>query len=222
VYYVYPSSVANVFVSECDCACIPPPLCCRLFLCAAALTRFEGVELTKSIDSHTHAFLTNSRLSLLHSLSQLALICVSANTHDTTTTTIALPCAEPHPTHTQLFSYCINAYTTAGTVMSSFESMSPTLDQDHWGIHGGAPIGPTNVMMQRNHPCDNIIESYFGNHSDFNEVGQKPFQKQLWQCMVGQALNMKQRIELRRSLNHFGIIVWCVTLLCSRDASLLT
>jgi hypothetical protein len=37
------------------------------------------------------------------------------------------------------------------TVMSSFESMSPTLDQAHWGIHGGEPVGPNNPMMQRNH-----------------------------------------------------------------------
>merc|ERR1711935_658414 len=39
-------------------------------------------------------------------------------------------------------------------------------------------------------------------------VGEQAFKKQLWQCMVGQALLIKQNIETRRSKNEFGIIVW--------------
>lgn len=62
-------------------------------------------------------------------------------------------------------------------------------------------------MAQRNYPCDNIIDVYFG-HSDFDVVGELTFKKQLWQCMVGQALLIKQNIETRRSKNQFGVIVW--------------
>jgi len=104
------------------------------------------------------------------------------------------------------------------SVYSSFESMSPTLDPKHWSIHGGAPPDTcqggfqshckgNNTMAQRNYPCDNIIDVYFGT-SNFDEVGETTFKKQLWQCMVGQALLIKQNIETRRSKNEFGCIVW--------------
>ena len=63
--------------------------------------------------------------------------------------------------------------------------MSPTLEESHWGVHAGMPAGDDNPMSARNYPCDNIISVYFG-ASDFNQVGVKPFQKHLWQCMVGQ------------------------------------
>lgn len=104
------------------------------------------------------------------------------------------------------------------SVYSSFESMSPTLEPKHWGIHAGMKPdncsggfaskckGP-NPMSQRNYPCDNIIDVYF-NASNFDLVGEDVFKKQLWQCMVGQALLIKQNIETRRSSNQFGIIVW--------------
>ena len=104
------------------------------------------------------------------------------------------------------------------SVYSSFESMAPTLDEKHWGIHAGMAgddchggfqskcVGK-NPMSDRNYPCDNIIDVYFG-ESDFSQVGEQVFKKQLWQCMVGQALFLKQNIETRRSKNEFGIIVW--------------
>merc|ERR1712167_489167 len=62
-------------------------------------------------------------------------------------------------------------------------------------------------MSDRNYPCDNIIDVYFGS-SNFDLVGGQVFKKQLWQCMVGQALLIKSDIETRRSTNQFGIIVW--------------
>jgi beta-mannosidase len=104
------------------------------------------------------------------------------------------------------------------SVYSSFESMSPTLAKEHWGMHGGGPpdnceggfaskCQGTNVMAQRNYPCDNIIDKYFG-LADASAVGELPFKKQLWQCMVGQSLLLKSDIETRRSTNQFGIIVW--------------
>eukprot|EP01048_Picozoa_sp_COSAG05_P012066 COSAG05_NODE_1183_length_5592_cov_2.043328_4_plen_176_part_00 len=104
------------------------------------------------------------------------------------------------------------------SVYSSFESMAPTLASDHWSIHGGAPpdnchggfaskCQGSNVMAQRNYPCDNIIGEYFG-VSDFDTASEEGFKKQLWQCMVGQALLIKSDIETRRAGNVFGIIVW--------------
>eukprot|EP01046_Picozoa_sp_COSAG06_P002943 COSAG06_NODE_108_length_23594_cov_43.013450_12_plen_1117_part_00 len=102
---------------------------------------------------------------------------------------------------------------------SSFESMSGGLDEKHWGIHGGMP-GDTcrgghdpnncvgdNPMSGRNYPCDNIIEVYFGK-SNFDLVGADAFKKQLWQCMIGQALLMKQTTEGKRLGNRFGVLTW--------------
>jgi hypothetical protein len=104
------------------------------------------------------------------------------------------------------------------SVFSSFESMAPTLAPAHWGVHGGGPpdscgggferyCNGTNVMAQRNYPCDNIIQVFFG-AADFDAVGEAAFKQQLWQCMVGQALLIKGTIENRRSTNQFGHLIW--------------
>lgn len=107
-----------------------------------------------------------------------------------------------------------------GGVMSSFESMSKTLEPAHWGLHGGT--GPDNctkgfnkqcyggnVMAQRNYPCDNIISAYFPTERGyFDKVGKWEFQRQLYQCMIGAALQMKSTIEERRSRNELGHLVW--------------
>jgi hypothetical protein len=104
--------------------------------------------------------------------------------------------------------------------MSSFESMSATLDPDHWGLHGGAPpdrcgggfdrvCNGTNVMAQRNYPCDNLIQAYFVTEDGyFDAVGEAAFQRQLYHCMMGQALQMKSTIEARRSRNEYGHLLW--------------
>lgn len=102
--------------------------------------------------------------------------------------------------------------------MSSFESMAPTLAKEHWALHAGQPADSCpngfekvctgdNVMAQRNYPCDNIIQVYFG-AMDLNVTGEYYFKKALWQCMIGQALNIKSNIETRRSGNQFGTLVW--------------
>jgi hypothetical protein len=39
-------------------------------------------------------------------------------------------------------------------------------------------------------------------------TGEKAFKGQLFQCMVGQALVLKQNIETRRAENQFGCLVW--------------
>lgn len=106
------------------------------------------------------------------------------------------------------------------TVMSSFESMAPTLAPEHWALHAGQPSdtcsggfgkeceGP-NVMAQRNYPCDSFIFVYFGHRGqDLNATGEVNFKQQLYQCMIGQALEIKQNIETRMSQNTFGILVW--------------
>lgn len=66
-----------------------------------------------------------------------------------------------------------------------------------------------NPMSYRNYPCDSIVVEYFGGKSsDLDAVGEKAFKKQLWQCMMGQALEIKSNIETRRAGNTFGITVW--------------
>jgi len=84
--------------------------------------------------------------------------------------------------------------------MSSFESMSATLAPEDWSLHSGP-------MFQRNYPCDNIIDVYWGTQ-DLTPVGEAPFKKQLFQCLSGQALVLKSDIESRRASNEFGTIIW--------------
>lgn len=101
--------------------------------------------------------------------------------------------------------------------------MAPTLAPEHWGLHAGQPSDTckrdvrdhnqcqgSNVMAQRNYPCDNLINAYFGDHSEsyFNKTGEGIFKQQLYQCMLSQALILKADIETRRSANQFGCLVW--------------
>jgi hypothetical protein len=69
-----------------------------------------------------------------------------------------------------------------------------------------APLPPLQ-MAQRNYPCDNIILQYFG-PTNFDAVGEAAFKKDLWQCMLGQALLLKSVIEVRRSTNQYGHLIW--------------
>jgi hypothetical protein len=109
------------------------------------------------------------------------------------------------------------------SVFSSFESMTATLAPNHWGPHAGLPGdnctkgfennctapngGVLNPMSERNYPCDNIITVYF-NAWNFDAVGEFTMKKATWQCMIGQALVMKQDIETRRSVNQMGHLIW--------------
>merc|ERR1712072_1528646 len=64
-------------------------------------------------------------------------------------------------------------------------------------------------MAQRNYPCDNFIYTYFGSIGhNFNVTGEANFKKQLYQCMIAQALLLKQNIEDLRGGNTYGILVW--------------
>lgn len=107
------------------------------------------------------------------------------------------------------------------SVWSSFESVAPTLDPKHWGLHGGtAPDNcgaagfavqcfGDNPMSQRNYPCDNQIDVYFGlDGEQLDAVGEQVFKRQLYHCQLGQALWLKTTIESRRSDNQHGVLVW--------------
>merc|ERR1712070_76478 len=64
-------------------------------------------------------------------------------------------------------------------------------------------------MAQRNYPCYSHIFVYFGQSGqDLNATGEFPFKKQLYQCMISQALEIKQNIETRMGQNTFGILIW--------------
>ncbi|EDQ89170.1 uncharacterized protein MONBRDRAFT_25837 [Monosiga brevicollis MX1] len=104
-------------------------------------------------------------------------------------------------------------------VMSSFESMSATLAPEHWGLHGNASADSCNsgfekqcdgdnVMAQRNYPCDSLIYTYFGTKQNLDDAGSEAFKRQLYQCMISQALEMKSNIETRRASNQFGVLTW--------------
>ena len=108
------------------------------------------------------------------------------------------------------------------SVFSSFESLSVTLSEEHWSVHGGSSPGTCttedgfqnnctggNVMSQRNYPCDNNMEIFFGSTTaSQEEVGEAAFKKQLYQCMTGVALHLKSVIEYQRSKNIFGNLLW--------------
>lgn len=106
--------------------------------------------------------------------------------------------------------------------MPSFESIAPTLDPDHWSLHGGEDAdnctnvkGNTNTcegnnpMSQRNYPVDNLVLSYFGgDQSSLDDVGEVAFKQQLYQSLLAQALHLKSDVERRRSGNSFGTLLW--------------
>jgi len=83
---------------------------------------------------------------------------------------------------------------------SSFESMAPTLAPNDWYLHA-------KPMYQRNYPCDNIIDVYWG-FQNFNLSGELAFKRQMFQCILGQALQMKSTIEGKRSGNVWGTLIW--------------
>ena len=109
------------------------------------------------------------------------------------------------------------------SVSSSFESMSVLLPPSKWSLHGGE--GPdtchhdwgnlnvcngTNALAERNYPCDSRIEAYFGKEvaDSLDNVGQREFQRQLYLCMIAQALWIKGTIETFRSGNSYGTLLW--------------
>ena len=108
------------------------------------------------------------------------------------------------------------------STFSSYESLSAVLAPKHLGIHGGSlpnncvnvvgnlnTCNGTNVMSERNYPCDNFLMALFDvDPSYLNQTGIKAFQAQTYLCMLSQALLLKTEIELHRSRNIFGSLIW--------------
>lgn len=105
---------------------------------------------------------------------------------------------------------------------SSFESMSATLSEGEWGLHGsGDPdvcvragrytnvniCTGENVLAERNYVCDSHVLAFFG-PSDFETIGEEPFQEQLFQCLMSTTLWLKGQIEIIRATNSFGALIW--------------
>jgi len=63
-------------------------------------------------------------------------------------------------------------------------------------------------MAQRNYPTDNYMTVYFGEGVDRSAVGEGAFKAQLFQAMVGQALNVAYVIMQKRLSNCFGTMIW--------------
>ena len=84
---------------------------------------------------------------------------------------------------------------------SSFESISAQLPPDQWSLN-------SDSAYYRNWPVDLVIHAYFGEHQDLNATGEVAFKKQLYQSMLGQALNHKATIESWRATNVFGTTIW--------------
>ena len=106
------------------------------------------------------------------------------------------------------------------SVFSSAESMTRHLRPEDWGLHAsGDPDTCTNVvenlnectgnnsMAERNYACDSMIQSYFGKQ-DFDATGLDSFRRLLYLCMLSQMLWMKSRIEILRSDNTMGLLIW--------------
>jgi len=107
------------------------------------------------------------------------------------------------------------------STMSSFESMTGTITPKHWSLHGGSDpdecihdhgnfnkCDGTNIMAERNYPCDSHIKAYFGvEENKLSQIGEAAFSMQLYMCLIAQTLWMKGEIELRRSRNYFGAYV---------------
>lgn len=133
-----------------------------------------------------------------------------------------LPVALASGTARGLGEFGVFASEFGASVFSSFESMAPTLNPAHWGIHGGALPDTcnggqwpsickgSNPMAQRNYPGDNFIQAYWPGvtQESLNATGEVAFKRQLWQVMLAQALYIKSDIETRRSDNQMGTITW--------------
>ena len=64
------------------------------------------------------------------------------------------------------------------------------------------------VCAHRNNPCDGLIRVLFGQKHDLDRLGSAALKRQLYLCMLGQALLAKLMIEQRRALNMMGLLLW--------------
>ena len=89
------------------------------------------------------------------------------------------------------------------SALSSFESVSPTLKAEDWGLH-------TDPMFERNYCADNFLTVYFNvSWPGFMEkTGEGALKAQLYLAIVAQALVVKSDISTRRARNSFGTVTW--------------
>jgi hypothetical protein len=86
--------------------------------------------------------------------------------------------------------------------MASFESLSPSFTEAHWGVH-------TAPWRFRNHMPDGIGLTFFGaTKATFDRVGRVALQEQLYMSMVGQALFYTSMLAAFRSTNIHGSLTW--------------
>ena len=87
------------------------------------------------------------------------------------------------------------------------------------------PIGPFNTTSDCQtctdycrplaDPCDNLIASFFGKSAlaalDSDPPSTATLRRQMYQCMLSQALFIKTDIESRRARNVWGLLLWQAT-----------
>ena len=81
--------------------------------------------------------------------------------------------------------------------MSSDFSMNVTLAEEERSLH-------SKQMLQRNYPCDNLIDAYFGNVSS----SLARWSLNLYACNMAQMLHMSGQIAIFRAGNSFGVQTW--------------
>ena len=99
--------------------------------------------------------------------------------------------------------------------------MSISFNERYWNLHSLGNSNCTIVfqnlnqcdneseqLIQRNYHCDELMKAYFGEYVNSDGIGKIIFQKQLYQCMISQALWIKGQIEIFRSQNTYGMLIW--------------
>eukprot|EP01050_Picozoa_sp_SAG11_P009517 SAG11_NODE_900_length_6632_cov_2.693403_5_plen_158_part_00 len=89
--------------------------------------------------------------------------------------------------------------------LSSFESMSATLQPSEYGVNS-APF------RKRNYAANSLIWSYFGMHQNLSAVGMEALQSQTYLSMLAAALQRKSDIESWRSTGIWGMLMCKCTL----------
>ncbi len=86
---------------------------------------------------------------------------------------------------------------------SSFESVSPTLAPEHWGLHA-------DPMFERNYCADNFLTVYFNVSWPLfmAKTGEAALKAQLYLAIVAQSLVVKSDISTRRARNSWGTVTW--------------
>ena len=103
------------------------------------------------------------------------------------------------------------AHCTPNNVMAQRKSVQRTAAPfpSIASLYSVSPVRLLTLCRSVSYPCDSIVVSYWGGQqSDLDAVGAAAFQRQLFQCIMGQALVLKSLIEEHRSTNAFGLQIW--------------